>query len=302
MVALLGAGSATAAVDWSKIEGQDIVLLYPATLSWEMLLTQAEHSGADKFRDGRTCRQCHDGEESNSGGLLVADKKSEPLAIPGKPGSITAKVKTAHDGENIYIQLAVDAGKQPDAGMDKDFETKVAFMFDDGKVNEAANGGCWIACHDNMAKMPSGGEGDITKYLMRSRAKMARSGGAELKSADELQKIRDAGQYLEYWQARLNPGAAPNVVDGTVLEKRAETQSAVATAEATQVDGKWVVTLARKMAVGAPYKAFQAGTTYTVGFAVHAGHSAQRFHYVSLEKTLVIDKGKADFVARSNNR
>jgi len=30
---------------------------------------------------------------------------------------------------------------------------------------------------------------------------------------------------------------------------------------------------------------------------VHDGHTAGRFHYVSLERTLVIDSGSADFVA-----
>ena len=46
------------------------------------------------------------------------------------------------------------------------------------------------------------------------------------------------------------------------------------------------------------HKAFVPGKTYTLGFSVHAGHTARRFHYVSLEKTLVLDSGKADFVAQ----
>lgn len=297
-LALAFSAPTSSAVDWSDVEGQDIVLLYPAQLSWEMLLTQSEHSGADKFREGRTCRQCHEGEEANSGALLVADKKSEPHPIPNKPGSIAATVKAAHDGENLMIRLEFDPGTQPDAGLDKDFDTKVAVMFDDAKVNEAANGGCWVTCHDNMTKMPSGGEGEVTKYLMRSRVKMARTGGADIKPDADLQGFRDKGQFLEYWQAKLNPGAPPVVVDGSILEKRTEHAAPLATAEASKDGGKWVVTLSRKMAAPAPYKAFAAGTTYTVGFSVHAGHAAQRFHYVSLEKTLAIDKGKADFVAK----
>jgi cytochrome c-type protein NapC len=287
-----------AAIDWAKVGGKDIVLLYPAQLSWEMLLTQAEHSGADKFCEGRTCRQCHEGEESNSGSLLVGDKKSEPHPIPGKPGSLPAVIKAAHDGETLFLRIEFAPGNQPDAGLDKEFDTKVTVMFDDGKVNETANGGCWVTCHDNMAKMPSGAEGDTTKYLMRSRVKMARTGGAEIKPAEDLQKLRDAGQVLEFWEAKLNPGAPAVVVDGTVLEKRAQNPAALATGEAAFADGKWSVTLARKMAAPAPYKPFAAGTTYTLGFAVHAGHTAQRFHYVSLEKTLVLDSGKADLVAK----
>jgi len=36
---------------------------------------------------------------------------------------------------------------------------------------------------------------------------------------------------------------------------------------------------------------------YTVSVAVHAGHTARRCHYVSIERTLRSDSGPADFVA-----
>ena len=39
------------------------------------------------------------------------------------------------------------------------------------------------------------------------------------------------------------------------------------------------------------------GKTFTLGFALHAGHTAKRFHYVSFERTLMLDDGSADFVA-----
>ena len=32
-------------------------------------------------------------------------------------------------------------------------------------------------------------------------------------------------------------------------------------------------------------------------FSMHAGHTEQRFHYVSFERTLVLDEGSADLVA-----
>src|SRR5262249_30212503 len=126
-IALLMSSQALA-VDWSKVQGKDITLFYPAQLSWEMLLTQSDHSGAKKFRDGKDCRGCHEGEEPASGNLLVADKHSEPTPIAGKPGFLKANVKTAHDGERIYVHVEFAPGQQPDAGMDKDFATKVAVM------------------------------------------------------------------------------------------------------------------------------------------------------------------------------
>lgn len=288
------------AVDWARVSGKDIVLFYPAQMSWEMLLTQSDHSGAGKFREGKNCAGCHEGEEKASGKLLVGDKSTEPTPIAGKPGFIMANVKTAHDGERLYVRVEFDPGQQPDAGMDKEFATKIAVMIDDGKVPEAARAGCWATCHDNLTRMPSSGSGETTKYLTRSRVSMSRTGGGQIKPVAELDKIRAEGGFLEYWQARLNPGKPAVVVDGTILEKRAENATPAVTADASQNGGKWTVVFSRKMAAGAPYKNFASGKAYTIGVSLHAGHAAHRFHYVSLEKTLTVDTGKADFVAARN--
>ncbi|MGE4063047.1 MAG: ethylbenzene dehydrogenase-related protein [Rhodospirillaceae bacterium] len=288
------------AVDWNKVSGKDVVLFYPAQMSWEMLLTQSDHSGAGKFREGKNCAGCHEGEERASGKLLVGDKSVEATPIPGKPGFVMANVKTAHDGESIFVRVEFDPGQQPNAGLDKEFATKVAVMIDDGKVPEAGRAGCWATCHDNLTRMPSAGAGETTKYLTRSRVAMTRKGGTEIKPAAELEKIRAEGGYLEYWQARLNAGRPPVAVDGTILDKRAENASPAVSVEAQENGSKWTVTFSRKMTAGGPYKDLVAGKPYTIGISLHAGHAAQRFHYVSLEKTLAVDSGKADFVAARN--
>jgi len=284
-------------IDWTKITGKDITLFYPAQMSWELLLSNADHSGASSFRDGKNCDGCHGGEEKASGQLLVGDKSVEPTPIKGKPGFLLMNVKTAHDAENMYIHVEFNPGTQPDAGMDPDFATKVAVMFDDGKVAEAGRAGCWGACHDNLTKMPSGGDAVTTKYLSRSRVKVGREGGNEIKPAAELDKIRAEGGFLEYWQAKLKPGAAPVVVDGTILEKRTEHATPTVSAQASENGGVWAVTFSRKLNSGGAGKDFAPGKTYALGFSVHAGHTSQRFHYVSLEKTLVLGKGNATFVS-----
>lgn len=293
----LGATAQAGPIDWSKIEGKDITLFYPAQMSWEAVLTQQDHSGASKFRDGKDCRACHEDEERASGGVLVAEPDLEPDPIKGKPGFLDIVVKVAHDSERIYINVAFKTENQPDAAMDKIFETKVAMMIGDGKIAEATRAGCWATCHDNMTRMRSAGEKEVTKYLARSRVNMTRQGGDAFKPTADIEKMRAGGEYLEYWQARLRPGQPADVADGTVLEKRAEHSGPIVEAEATQVDGKWSVTFSRKLTgAGESTKDFIPGMTYTVGFSVHAGHTAHRFHYVSLEKTLVLDSGKADFV------
>ncbi|NKB45060.1 MAG: cytochrome c-552 precursor [Alphaproteobacteria bacterium] len=297
IVVLFGLTNPASAVDWSSVPGKDIVLFYPAQLSWEMVLTQDEHSGAKKFREGKDCRQCHEGEERASGMLLVADAFSDSAPIENKPGFIEATVKAAHDGENLQINVAFTPGEQPDAEMDKQFPAKVAVMFDDGGVSDARRAGCWATCHDNLARMPSGETAETTKYLARSRSQMTRRGGTEPKSAEVLESLRESGSYLEYWQARLRPDSAPDVIDGFILEERTQSAAPMVVAEASQENGKWSVIFSRPMQPGGLYKDFSPGKTYTVGVSVHAGHTAQRFHYVSLEKTLVIDEGSADFIA-----
>ena len=296
-LAVLWSLPAAHAIEWAKVPGKDITLFYPAQMSWELLLTQSEHSGANKFREGKDCRGCHEGEEKASGALLTVDKSSEPAPIAGKPGSLKLNVKTAHDGERLYIHLEFDPGAQPDAGMDKDFATKVAVMLDDGTVAEAARAGCWAACHDNLSRMAAGGDKDTTKYLTRSRVAITRKGGDQIRPEAEIAKMRAEGGYLEYWQARLKPGMAPEVADGSVLEKRAEHAAPAIAAEAIQTGGLWAVTFSRRLAAGPLYKEIVSGKTYTVGFSIHAGHTARRFHYVSLEKTLALDAGKTDFIA-----
>lgn len=288
------------AIDWATVAGKDVVLFYPAQLSWEMLLTQDEHSGAKKFREGKDCRQCHEGEERASGMLLVADTFSDSAPIADKPGFIEATVKAAHDEERIHINVSFSPGEQPDAGMDAEYPTKVAIMFGDGSVPEVDRAGCWATCHDNLARMPSGEAAQTTKYLTRSRTQLTRNGGAETRSIEELQGLRESGGYLEYWQARLKSGAMPDVIDGFILDQRTQSTTPVVIAEATQENGRWSVTFSRSLHQSGLYKDFSPGKTYTIGVSVHAGHTAQRFHYVSLEKTLVIDNGSADLIARGS--
>jgi hypothetical protein len=295
---VIAANGPALAIDWAKVPGKDMVLFYPAQMSWELLLTQSDHSGANPFRQGKNCQACHGGEERSSGNLMVKDKRAEPDPIAGKPGFIVAKVKFAHDAERFYVNIAITPGDQPDAGMDPDFLTKIGFMFDDGSVPEMTRGGCFAACHDDLARMPSGGKSDRTKYLTASRSAMTRQGGDDhIKSDAELDALRVSGVFLEYWQAKLNKGAEPTPAQGIVLAARNPIKEPEVTATGGFENGQWIVTLARKMNPGAPYKPIAAGKTYTFGISVHAGHTAKRFHYVSLENTMVLDSGKADFVA-----
>lgn len=295
----LGAGPALA-IDWSGVDGKTVTLFYPGQASWEWSLTKADHSGAPKFRGGKNCRGCHEGEEGDIGDLIVSGEKLEPVPIAGKRGSIPVQIKTAHDADKLYFQFQWKAQDLPSvAAMDADDAAKVTVMLDDGSVVEAARAGCWGVCHDDATNMASNSGEELEKYLARSRTKLTRSGGGlNFKSDADLAAMMDGGEYLEYWQAQLNPGAPAKAVSGYILKDRTEHTPPKVSATADYKDGVWTVELSRALQTGdGHYKALEPEKTYHVGFAIHDAHAANRFHHVSFEHTLVLDGGDADFVA-----
>lgn len=297
-LALLGTGAG--AVDWSGVASKDVPVFYPGQASWEWALTEKDHSGAPKFREGKNCGACHKGEEADMGKRIASGEKLEPHPIAGKPGSNVLKVAAARDDARLYLRLAWKPSASAGTPMDPEHSARVTVMFDDGSVKEATRAGCWGSCHDDaigMASAPAAGE--ITKYLGASRTKLGRMGGGEnYKAAADLETLLGAGTFLEYWQARLDPGKPAMPVSGWVLDKRHEHQPAAVTAEAEFANGEWSVVLSRALAAAGPgQKALAPGKTYTLGFALHDDHTNHRYHYVSFEHTLVLDQGAADFVA-----
>ncbi len=265
------------AIDWDQVKNTNVTLFYPAQLSWEYLWDSAEHSGAKKLKDGRGCRSCHDGKEEASGALIVDYTPTEPHPIAGKPGSIKASVKTAYDAENLFIRVSFDTSNQPSANMDADFSDKLSIMIDDGSVDDMTRTGCWVACHDDAYTMKKGTSDAITKHLSPSMPSETAS--------------------LEYWQARLAAGKVTQFYDGVIRNKRSEQKSNFVKGDARFENGTWTVTFSRKLNVGTDHKIIQPGKSYTIGLSIHAGYTTRRFHYVSLEKTLMLDREAAEKVA-----
>jgi len=295
--AVMAAPHAAYAVDWAKVPAKKVSMMYPAQTSWERLMIQERHSGRARFLTDKNCAACHANidEKPLGNSLVAAERTKEPTPIPNKPGVVDVQIKTARDAENFYVQLQFDPAGQPNANMDMDFDTKITMLLDDGSLPLADRAGCWVTCHDDSVSMAAGKEG-VTKYLTETRTP---GGRGTMKLPEEIDAMRAKGQYFEYWQARLNPGKPPVAVSGTIFEKRIENKEPVVKTEATQdAKGIWTVTLSRKLTGAGPgHKDIVPGKTYTIGFAIHAGHTAKRFHYVSFERTMVLDKGSADFVA-----
>lgn len=288
------------AVDWTAAKEREIPLFYPGQASWEWVMTQSDHSGAGKFREGKNCRACHDGEQSDIGKAMIAGgHKLEPKPLTGKPGSATLHVKTAHDADRLYFQFRWKPATPSGSKLSSD-AAHITVMFDDGGVRESARAGCWASCHDDAIGMASAAaDSKRSKYLGGSRVKLSRQGGGDnLKPAADINALLSGNAYLEYWQARLNPGKPAAPVSGYILEQRHEHTPTAVTADATLAGGEWKVTLSRPLKPAGPgQKALTAGHPYAVGFALHDDYANHRFHYVSLEYTLQLDAGAADLVA-----
>ena len=161
----LGAGSAMAAPDWSKVPGKKITLLYPGASPIEWITKGTEHGGARGLKKGESCASCHDEEAADMGKKMVSGQKIEPKPIKGKAGSIPVTVQAAHDGANLYLRFS---WKQPAGGaekMDKDNQTKLAVMLEDNKVERANLSGCWETCHQDARTMPEAKDDKKTKYV-----------------------------------------------------------------------------------------------------------------------------------------
>lgn len=298
---LIGLSLPLKAVEWSTINDTEIILFYPGQASWEWVLTSEEHSGAKKFKDGKSCTSCHQGEQVDIGNLIVAGKKLEPKPIRDKPGILTLNVKAAYDKDNLYLQLAW-AGAATPSGiiMDKDFASKVTVMLDDGHVSDVARAGCWSVCHDDAEYMPSAPKDiAISKYLIASRTKITRQGGGDhVKTQNELDQLLKEGVFLEYLQAKLNPNKPAVAADGYILDKRRENKIPLVKAQAEFKDNKWLVELTRPLTASTPeHKTISPGTLYRVGFAIHDDYAKRRFHHVSFLNLLSLGTGKADIVA-----
>ncbi len=291
---------ADAAVDWDKVPAADVAVFYPGQASWEWVMTEKDHSGAPKFREGKNCKSCHQGEQKDMGAKVVKGEKLEPMPPKGKAGSLVLKVQTAHDADRFYVRVRYSAGSG-NSGADAKVAARVTVMLDDGSVKEAPRAGCWGSCHDDAQGMASGGDGSRSKYLGASRVKLARSGGGDnVKPAADLATLMAGGVFLEYLQARLNPGQPAVAASGYILDARHEDAGAVGAAEASFANGEWTVVLSRPLTTTAPgHKSIVAGKTYLLGFAVHDEHADHRHHFVSFENSLVLDAGTADFVAKA---
>ena len=274
-------------VNWDKVKAEPITLFYPGQSSWEWLLTK--HSAAKSVRKGAPCLECHEDEENEMGKTLVNGNKLESSPIKGKPGSIKAKVKTAHDKNNIYFQVTwKDLGFSSSEGKKGKYKTKITLMLGDKSVKEFPVAGCWGVCHDDATDMKSyKGSDKRHLYTSASRVKIKRSGGGDnFIDVDEMEELLEAKKILEYWQLRIAPDMTNTVSQGYILDKRHKLKKSFFNASATLKDGIWTAEFSRERNLNkAGIIPIKDEKTYTLGIAIHDDYVFGRKHYVSFGRS-----------------
>ena len=84
-------------INWDSVEGKQITLLYPGQGSWEWALTKSTHSGAAKFRQGKKCNECHEGEEQDIEEGEIIDE----LEVKSSEESVEDEAKEEPSNEEI---------------------------------------------------------------------------------------------------------------------------------------------------------------------------------------------------------
>ena len=248
----LGAQSAFAAPDWSKVPKANIHVFHPGAAPIEWVSGKGDHSGASGLKKGEACAGCHVEDGKLSLDLKrLASKEMEPKGAP-KTMTYPVAVQAAYDATNLYVRMTF---KAPTGGFDKsdkENEVKATVMFPDGKVPMGDQVGCWAACHQDAKGMPAGK--DKTKYVTPGTM--------------DLMQWASSGKSS----------------DGFVADKRSMTGGkAGATVEGAKAGDTYTVTFTRKLAGNA---VLAAGKAVPFGIAIHADNAGGRFHHVSFGHTI----------------
>ena len=248
----LGAQTAFAAPDWSKVPKANIHVFHPGAAPIEWVTGKSEHSGSSGLKKGETCAGCHVEDGKLSLDLKrLASKEMEPKGAP-KTMSYPVTVQAAFDATNLYVRLTFKAPAGGFDKSDKDNEVKATVMFPNDKVPLADQAGCWAACHEDAKGMP--------------------------KSKDKTKYVSAGTMDLMQW------ASSGKSSDGFVADKRNMTGGkAGATAEGAKAGDTYTVTYTRKLAGNA---VLAAGKAVPFGIAIHADNAGGRFHHVSFGHTI----------------
>ncbi len=254
-----------------------ITLFYPGKTNFDWINTS--HPGAQPFRQGRNCSQCHSGEQAAMGRNLAGDDRT---------AFVEAQLDFKVQGKQLLVTLRWKG--TPD-------DSDVALMLDDGSDEEFTRAGCWATCHEDLPGMERNRGKPITKYLSASLQQQREVGRFAVAFDDAtLAAMAAKGHYVELWRANLAGGKLKDVQSYQILGAREADASARIGATARFAKGEWTVVFSKPL-TGAG-KAMVRGKEYTFGIAIHGKDQDKSAHWVSLPMTFGINVRDVDFAVR----
>jgi hypothetical protein len=257
----------------AAVSARTVTLFYPGMADSDWLL-QA-HPGSQPLRQGRTCQQCHRGEEAGMGAQQAGSFT---------PASREVNVSFVADAEHLTMTLR---WKGPRDDVD------IALMWDDGGSDVFRRGGCFAACHSDLPGMSRDRGQNTGKYLWSSRAQQQRLGQPALvKNAAALEALMAAGDFVEMWRVQLATG---KIETAALLADVSWQKTTLIQINKSYDEGYWTVALTAPLNDTASLKPFTPDGKYTFGIALHGAANPGGKHWVSLPMTLGFAGDETDF-------
>lgn len=268
-----------AAKTHTAVKRKHLTLFLPNASDMDWLVS--EHPGAQAFRQGSNCQQCHRGEESSMAANLVPQEKQAG----------TRQIDIAFDREDNELVIQFSWTGSPEA--------VVSMMWGDDGNEAFQRSGCWAACHGDLPGMSLNRGQKMGKYLAVSRQQKKQIGRPTLlKDEDSLQQLMQAGNFVEQWDIGLDHGKVNSTQTSVILAEIKPSSDNPVSATADFSDGKWQLTIRRPLSATKNLKSFTADKHYTFGIAIHDAGRTGAAHWVSFPLTLSIDSDDTDFKLR----
>ena len=304
--------------NWSAIPATDILLVYPGVASWEFLLSDDHRLGGRAIKRGqkKDCRHCHlsrageldmkvDEIAAGTANMKRSHKPFEPKPIPGKPGTLHAKVKAAYDNDYIYLRVEWDSSG---TGWSPGNKSSDRISLQINRLNTSFKKyGCFVACHNDINTMPESPTKrrvlstpyykELKRDDVRLYAFYARSSWAKTLNTEALKKARSDGGLIDLWSLELTEGKVKGS-DGWILDDRRWESASDVTGAGAWADDKYTVTFKRRLRTRSAYDVrLKEGEIVSMGMAIHDRGATKRRHYVSFAFTVGLGKN-ADIKAR----
>lgn len=254
-----------------------VTLFFPGQSDVDWILS--EHAGAQSFRQGRNCLQCHSGDQADMG---------KQLATAGQQAAIDTRIAFALQADAMTVTISWQGSID---------DSSISLMLDDGSDANFDRAGCWASCHSDMPGMTRDRGQKLTKYLESSRQQQRSIGRAPAsKDAATLEQMMNDSHYIEMWRAKLSRGALKSAVSYSILDKRSKDAEALVNASAQFSNGSWKVMFSKPL--NGSGKAISKGKVYTFGVAIHGKGQTEAKHWVSLPMTFSLDNFDTDFIVK----